>query len=56
MRLDAPGYALGVVPFTAALVWFASHGDPGRAGPRVVRVMGAIALIWIAVSAITSYG
>ncbi len=45
MHLDAPGYVLAVVPFMAALVWFASRGDVGRAGPRVLRVMGAVALL-----------
>jgi hypothetical protein len=55
MHLDAPGYALVIAPFTAALVWFASRGDVGRAEPRLLRVMGGLALLWIAVSAVTAY-
>jgi hypothetical protein len=55
MHLDAPGYALAVAAVTAALVWFSSRGDEGRAGPRVLRVVGGLALLWIIVAAIASY-
>lgn len=55
MLFDAPGYVLAVAPFTAALVWFASRGDAGPAGPRVLRVLGAVALLWIIASAVASY-
>jgi hypothetical protein len=56
MHFVAPGYALAVMPCTAVLVWFAGRGDTGRTGPNVLRIMGAIALIWIAASAVTAYG
>jgi hypothetical protein len=56
MRLDAPGYVLVVLPILAALVWSLSRSDGDRnPAERTLAVVGALAIVWILVTAIAAY-
>jgi hypothetical protein len=57
MHLSAPGYVLIILPLLLAGVWRLSLSD-GDENPiqSTLAVVGTLAVLWIVVSAIASYG
>jgi hypothetical protein len=56
MHLNAPGYALVVIPLLYVGVWRLSVSD-GEEHPHehTLACVGALAILWILVSAVTAY-